>query len=208
MGRTPGLIVAIFLGLLGVFFSMRLGFHSLKLSRRQASWPKRRQQIAASRRYFGLAIFLLVGIVAGYVIYINKININPFFLFTPTASSGLTATIVPSETHTNTPVVTSTPLPTDTPSLTSTPAQTYTPTKVPSWTSRPTDTHWPTWTPSRTFTASPTPTPSRTPTPVIVTLWPTQTPLPTDTRWTTPYPTQVPSPTDTRWPSPAPTVTP
>ena len=187
MGIQTGLIVAISLCFLGVFFSIRAGVHSIQRSRRHASWPVRLKQTAAGQRYFGLAFLLLVMIIAGVVvIYTGKIP-QPVLLSSPTASLVWTVTNIPSKTWTNTPTQVSTPTLTDTPTLTSTSAQTFTSTPVPSQTPLPTDTLWPTWTPSLTPTA----------TLIISTL----TPLPTSTL----MPTQTPIPTDTRWPLVSPT---
>ena len=190
MSVQTGLIIAILLGLLGVFFSIRAGVHFIQVSRRQASWPERRKQMVASQRYFGLALILLVVVAAGmYMIFTGNV---PHLIFpaSPTASLEWTATNLPSEIPTNTPSLTSTPGPTDTPSLTFTPSQTYTISPVPSQTSRPTETHWPTWTPSQTPTHTSTPRPTRTPTITSTTL-PTRTPRPTDTRWPTLTPTGI-----------------
>ena len=187
MGNLTGLIIAISLGLLGIFFSIRAGVHSFQLSRRQASWPERRKQVAAGRRYFGLAFILTVMIVAGVVMIFNGDISRPVLLITPNASPVRTVTIAPSKTATSTPALTSTLVLTDTPTLTSTPSPTLTSTLPPSQTPLPTDTLWPTWTPSKTPTVTPT-LPSPTPTKTS-TLFPTHTLMPTDTHWPTLTPT-------------------
>ena len=184
-----GLIIVIFLGLLGAFFAFRAGIHSLQISRREASWPDRSRQRAAGWRYFGLSIILVLVSIACVSFLITGAIIRPLSLPSVTPSPTWTATLAPPEAPTSTSIWTSAPVPTDTPTQTSAPVETSTITLVPSRTPLPTDTHWATWTPSRT----PTGTSTRTPTSV-----PSVTPG---------SPTWTPSPSDTRWPDPTPTST-
>jgi len=184
MEMRTSLIIFILLGLLGAFFSFRAGIHSFQVSRRRASWPERSRQRAAGWRYFGLTVFLVLMSIACVSFIITGAVARPLIFARTSAppSPTWTATEVPSETQTNTPVWTSTPVPTDTPIQTSTPVPTSTSTRVPTWTPIPSDTHWGTWTPSRT----PTQTPTRTPTPIpsaTNTFRPTWTTIPTDTKW-------------------------
>ncbi len=73
MDVRTGLIIAILLALLGIYFGFRAGIRSLQRSRRQASWPARRQQVAAGRRYFGLAVLLiLLSFVGVYYLVTGK----------------------------------------------------------------------------------------------------------------------------------------
>ena len=185
MGIQTGLIIAIFLGLLGVFFSIRAGFRSIQSSRRQASWPERRRQVAAGQRYIGLAFVLLIASVAGVVILFTGNSAQLAEIFTPAPTRERTATLAPSVTQTVTPFPTSTPVPTEPSTLTPTLKPTSTDTLFPSQTLLPTDTHWPTWTASVSPTATSTPLPTHTPT-VTSTRQPSQTLIPTDTHWPVP----------------------
>jgi hypothetical protein len=191
MSVQNGLIIAILLGLLGIFFSIRASVRSLQVSRSQSSWPERRRRVAAAWRFFGLAILLLAVIVS--CVYMLVTGNIPHLVIpaTPIATLEPTATNTPSATPTTAPSSTFTPLPpTETPSLTSTPVQTFTVGPAPSWTPMPSDTHWPTWTPSRTATSTSTRLPTGSPT-ATSTYTSTRTPLPTDTRWPTHSPTST-----------------
>jgi hypothetical protein len=213
MSFRISIIIVILLGLLGVWGCFRAGIHSLQSSRRQASWPERRKQMAAGWRYFGLVFFLLVMIVVGTVFAFSGKITYPLFLSPPTASLERTATNVP-PTHTLAPPTIA--VPTDTPTPTVKSAQTSTSTPVLNQAFHPTDTLWskpmfPTYTPSPTDTPwlkplFPTYTPSPTDTPWSQPLFPTYTPSPSDTPWSQPlFPTYTPSLTDTLWPQPTPT---
>jgi len=185
-----GLIIVIFLGLLGAFFAFRAGIHSLQISRREASWPERSRQRAAGSRYFGLSIILVLVSIACVSFLITGAITHPLILASATPSPTWTATLALPEAPTSTSIWTSAPVPTDTPTQTSVPVGTSTIKMVPSRTPLPTDTHWATWTPSKT----PTGTSTRTPTPfpsASSTLLPTWTPRPTDTRWPDPTPTST-----------------
>jgi hypothetical protein len=188
MSVQGGLIIAIILGLLGIFFCVRLSIRSIQVSRRQSSWPERRKRVAAAWRYFGLAILLVAGIVAcAYMLITGKI---PHLVFptAPTATPTRTATeLPPTRTNTNTPSHTNTQAPSDTPAPSPTPTPTETVNPLSTWTPKPTDTRWPTYTPSRTSTPTLTPFPSGTPT-MTSTYTHTRTPLPTDTHWPSPTP--------------------
>ena len=185
MGIQTGLIIAIFLGLLGVFFSSRSGLRSIQSSRRQASWPERRRQVAAGQRYVGLAIVLLVASVAGVVILFSGNSAQLAVIFTPAPTREQTPTLAPFVTQTVTLLPTSTPVPTEPSTLTPTLEPTSTDTLFPSQTLLPTDTHWPTWTASVSPTATSTPLPTYTPS-LTSTRQPTQTLIPTDTHWPVP----------------------
>ncbi len=173
MDIRTGLLIAIFLGLLGAFFSIRAGSRSIQTSRRLASWPERRKKVAAGRVYYWLAFLLIVLSITGGVFALNGKNASPPVPSTQVASLERTATIVPTAAQTNTPAGTGLPALTDTPTMPATLAQTFTPTIISSQVLHPTDTHWATWTASRTPTATSTRTQTRTPT-MTSTLFPTR----------------------------------
>jgi hypothetical protein len=190
MSVQDGLIIAILLGLLGIFFSIRASVRSLQISRSQSSWPERRRWVSAAWRFFGLAILLLLMIVS--CVYMLATGNIPHLVIpaTPTITLEPTATNTPSATPTTAPSSTFTPVQTDTPTITFTPSLTITISGIQTWTPLPSDTHWPTWTPSRTATSTSTRLPTGSPT-VTSTYTSTRTPLPTDTRWPTHSPTST-----------------